>query len=177
MWRAGGGKESSTSETHLRPRHDLRGPSPVSEQVPVISCLDAILAPGGLTARFQPILEMRPEVTRLHSMEGLVRGPRGTNVESAVILFEYVRKRLKEPVVDRACVAAVCRAGRRLPGDIAFSVNVHAVTLARDRGFVDHLHDTAAHHSIDPHRITIEIVEHGPAWVRMEHFLARHEGQ
>ena len=132
--------------------------------MPSDSSLEAILAPGGLTVRFQPILELRTEMTRLHSVEALVRGPRGTSLEKAEILFGYVRGRHEESRVDRACVTAICAAASDIPGQTPFSINVHAVTLAGDRTFLDHLLGSAARHSIEPRRITLEIVEHAPAW-------------
>jgi EAL domain-containing protein (putative c-di-GMP-specific phosphodiesterase class I) len=58
--------------------------------------LDAILEPGGLRVRVQPIVEVHGEEWRLHGVECLMRGPKGTNLESADILFEYVRRKREE---------------------------------------------------------------------------------
>jgi EAL domain-containing protein (putative c-di-GMP-specific phosphodiesterase class I) len=126
--------------------------------------LDAILEPGGLSVRFQPIVEVDGDLWRLHGVECLMRGPRGTNLESAEILFDYVRRKREESLVDRACVRTAFAAVRELPGLSRFSVNVHASTLGRDRGFVAYLLETAKAHGLDLDRLTVEIVEHAPPW-------------
>jgi len=69
-----------------------------------LSGLNAILAPGGLSVRFQPVIALNSSGHTLHALESLVRGPRDTNLESADVLFEYVRLKHEESTVDRACV-------------------------------------------------------------------------
>ena len=128
------------------------------------AALAALLAPGALTAVFQPVFDIAGEVPRLHYLEGLIRGPAGTNMESASTLFEYVRRKRQEALVDRACVAAVLEAAASLRGEPTLSLNVHAVTLARDLGFVERLATTAHAHGIHPSRLVLEIVEHAPTW-------------
>src|ERR1700686_4719868 len=54
--------------------------------------LDAILAPGGLSVLFQPIYEIHGQTLTLHALEALTRGPAGTNVHRADVLFEYARR-------------------------------------------------------------------------------------
>ncbi len=129
------------------------------------SCLDRVLAPGALTALFQPIVERRADGCFLRSVEGLVRGPQGSTVEPAEVLFDYTRRKGAEAVVDRACVSAVLAAAEELPSDLDFAVNVHAVTLARDPEFVAHLLDEAKRHGVAPARVTVEIVEHSSEWM------------
>src|SRR5262249_2947951 len=94
--------------------------------------LDRILEPGGLSVRFEPILDVVGDEPRLHYLEGLIRGPRGTTVEAPDILFEYVRKKGSAAVVDRACIAAILGAARALPRHVSVAFNVHASTLALD---------------------------------------------
>jgi EAL domain-containing protein (putative c-di-GMP-specific phosphodiesterase class I) len=125
--------------------------------------LDQILAPGGLRTVFQPIYRVKGAHRRLHGIECLTRGPRGTNAESAGVLFEYVRRKRQENVVDRACVLSAFRTAEKLGGAPQLSVNAHASTLSRDRGFPAFLAEAARQHGIVPERITLEIVEHGPA--------------
>ena len=126
--------------------------------------IDQILAPGGLRPVFQPIYRMNGGSAReLHSLECLIRGPRETNVECAPVLFEYVRRKRQENVVDRACVLAAFGATARFAGGPRISVNAHAATLARDREFPDFLAEAATKHGISIDRLTVEIVEHGPA--------------
>lgn len=129
------------------------------------SCLDLILAPSALEVVFQPVVRRQGEGYVLDSVEGLVRGPKGSTMESADVMFDYVRRKREEVAVDRACVAAVCREARQLPQDLSFALNVHAATLARDPEFLAYLVDTAESSWIAPERLTVEIVEHAPHWV------------
>jgi EAL domain-containing protein (putative c-di-GMP-specific phosphodiesterase class I) len=128
------------------------------------TALDLILAPGGLRVLFQPILRVRGGSLSLHALECLVRGPKGTNMESPLVLFEYVRRKGEESLVDRACVCAALRASAFLPPDVALTLNVHASTLARDPEFLNALADTATEQGIALSRLTVEIVEHAPLW-------------
>ncbi|HUJ29522.1 MAG TPA: EAL domain-containing protein [Myxococcales bacterium] len=126
--------------------------------------MDQILAPGGLRPVFQPIYRMNGGNKReLHSLECLIRGPRETNVECAPVLFEYVRRKRQENVVDRACVLTAFGAAAKFAGTPRIAVNAHAATLARDSLFPDFLVDAAKSHRIGVERVTVEIVEHGPA--------------
>lgn len=134
------------------------------------SKLELILQPGGITSVYQPVVRSvdgsEPELV---AFECLSRGPRDTNFESARILFDYVRFKREESLVDRACVAAGLAGAARLSG--LLSLNVHASTLGRDPGFVDFLHATASQHGIELSRLVIEVVEHAPSWDGMS-FLA-----
>lgn len=124
--------------------------------------LDAILAPGGITPVYQPIMKVESAPV-LQGFECLSRGPTGTNFESAKVMFEYVRLKHEETVVDRACtVAALTHAPKR--DGLQLTVNVHASTLVRDRGFPDFLRATAEEHGVSSQHLTIEIVEHAPSW-------------
>src|SRR5579864_2384005 len=68
----------------------------------MLTLLDTILKPGSLTPVFQPIFEVHGEERKLHSLECLMRGPKGTSVERADIMFAYVRRKREEISVDRA---------------------------------------------------------------------------
>jgi EAL domain-containing protein (putative c-di-GMP-specific phosphodiesterase class I) len=127
--------------------------------------MDRILAPGALTVLFQPIVERDGGGFKLSAVESLVRGPKGTNLEPAEILFDYVRRKREEIRMDRACVAAVCEAARALPPELDISINVHSATIARDPGLVGFLVDEARARGIGPERLTVEIVEHASHWV------------
>jgi EAL domain-containing protein (putative c-di-GMP-specific phosphodiesterase class I) len=126
------------------------------------SLMDRLLEPGALTVLFQPVYETYG--MRAHYVECLVRGPKGTSAESADILFEYARRKNREAVVDRACVRAICEAGRALPEQTRLGINVHASTLAMDAEFLTFLGDTASACGIAFERLVIEIVEHAPPW-------------
>jgi EAL domain-containing protein (putative c-di-GMP-specific phosphodiesterase class I) len=124
--------------------------------------LDLVLDPGRLSVVFQPIFEVGVQVPRLHALECLIRGPRGTNAESPTVLFEYVRRKRAEAVVDRACVATALAEAALLPGEPRLSLNVHASTLGRDPGFHGFFLDRAREVGIDSRRLVVEIVEHAP---------------
>lgn len=121
--------------------------------------LNAILAPGGLTPVYQPIMKVG-DAPSLQGFECLARGPAGTNFEDAKVLFEYVRLKHEETVVDRACVAAALANAPKAQ----LTLNVHASTLVRDRGFIDFLFATAKQHGRPCESIIMEIVEHAPLW-------------
>lgn len=124
--------------------------------------LDAILMPGVLTAVFQPIVYVRD--AQPFAYEGLTRGPADTNLHRADVLFEYVRRKHEESAVDRVCVATVLAEATLLPADVHVTLNVHASTLGRDRGFAGFVLGEAREHAIDAGRLIVEIVEHTPAW-------------
>src|SRR5262245_37634509 len=128
------------------------------------SLLDNILAPGGLSVLFQPIIAITKDGWKLHSLECLARGPKGSNAESADVLFEYVRRKGAEMLVDRLCIATALRAASSLPGEPHLSINVNASTLGRDPDFLRFLFETADQCSVELTRVTIEIVEHTPYW-------------
>jgi EAL domain-containing protein (putative c-di-GMP-specific phosphodiesterase class I) len=125
--------------------------------------LNQILEPGGITPVYQPICLAAGDEMRLVGFECLSRGPKGTNFESANVLFEYVRLKREETLVDRACIsAALLNAPNH--DSVRLSVNVHASTLGRDHEFVNFLSDTASRAGIPCTRLTVEIVEHAPPW-------------
>lgn len=122
--------------------------------------LNAILEPGGITPFYQPILDMK-DTPRVAAFECLSRGPKGTNFESAKVLFEYVRLKREETLVDRACCAAALA---HAPKHAPLSLNVHASTLGRDYDFTEFLCATASAQGIACNAITVEIIEHAPPW-------------
>jgi EAL domain-containing protein (putative c-di-GMP-specific phosphodiesterase class I) len=124
--------------------------------------LDTLLEPGRLSVVFQPIFEVGVARPHLYAVESLIRGPRGTNAERPTVLFEYVRRKRAEAIVDRACVAAALAEASRLVGIPRLSLNVHAATLGRDGGFPTFVLERARAFGIDPTRLIVEIVEHSP---------------
>jgi EAL domain-containing protein (putative c-di-GMP-specific phosphodiesterase class I) len=130
----------------------------------MLTLLDTILKPGSLTPVFQPIFKVHGQEKELHSLECLMRGPKGTSVERADVMFAYVRRKREEIAVDRACMRAALQSAAMLPFEPRFSVNVHASTLGRDAGFVSYLKGLADDWGIDSHRLTVELIEHAPFW-------------
>lgn len=130
-----------------------------------MTLLDELLAPDALTTVFQPILRIGADgVWSLHGYEALTRGPRGTHASRADVLFEYVRQKRSESVVDRACALSALRAARALPGSATLSLNVHAATLGQDDGFVPLLKQTADANGIAAERLIVEVVEQSSRW-------------
>jgi len=134
-----------------------------------------ILGPGGLTILFQPIFEIAGGEAMLFALEALARGPKDSNVESATVLFEYVRRKGKEVEVDRACIARAVATGSGVPGSPAISVNVHASTLERDPNFADFLVETCNTHDMPVSRVILEIVEQQKFWDERAFFDALYE--
>jgi EAL domain-containing protein (putative c-di-GMP-specific phosphodiesterase class I) len=125
--------------------------------------LDTILNPCNLSVRFQPIYRIgNGGQNQLHSVEGLIRGPRGTPFESALVLFDYVRRKRAERPVDHSCLAAICAEAAHLPTDLGINVNVHAATLGQSPGFVESFRRRAKKHGLPLNRFTVEIVEYAP---------------
>jgi EAL domain-containing protein (putative c-di-GMP-specific phosphodiesterase class I) len=124
--------------------------------------LDTILDPGRLSVVFQPIFEVGAAAPQLYALECLIRGPRETNLERPVVLFEYVRRKRAESAVDRACIETALAAAGLLPFCPRLTLNVHASTLGRDIGFPVFLLDRAAAAGIPAQTLVVEIVEHSP---------------
>lgn len=130
----------------------------------MLTLLDTILKPGSLTPVFQPIFKVHGPEKELHSLECLMRGPKGTSVERADVMFAYVRRKREEIAVDRACMRAALQSAAMLPFEPRFSVNVHASTLGRDTGFISYLKGLADDWGIASNRLTVELIEHAPFW-------------
>ena len=131
------------------------------------SLLDAVLDPQEISVVFQPTFELAPTADaapRVHFLESLSRGPKGTNTESAGVLFDYARRKGKESDLDRICLAAAFRAVAGLPRRPAVSFNIHASTLERDRDFSGFLGRLSKENGVPPEGIILEIVEHAPDW-------------
>jgi EAL domain-containing protein (putative c-di-GMP-specific phosphodiesterase class I) len=128
------------------------------------TALHQLLSPGGLRPYFQPIVDSLAPTPSLFSVECLVRGPVGTNMESPNVLFDYIRFKGEELRIDRACVKTVLSASVFLQQQPRFSFNVHACTLGRDDRFVDFLASEISNAGISSSRVTVEIVEHAPPY-------------
>ena len=129
-----------------------------------MTLLDTLLTAGRLTSLFQPIVRLHEDTVIPYAYECLTRGPAGTNLERADVLFHYVRRKGAESAVDRACIATALRRVRHATSEILLSFNVHAATLSGDRGFPLFLLQELERATIDPRDVIIEIIEHSPAW-------------
>jgi len=127
------------------------------------SLLERILDPQELSVRFQPIFRVNGNDRSVDSLEALIRGPQGTNFESAEIMLDYARRKRAEAEIDRSCIKAICKVAMNLPTAFRINVNVHASTLGQDPGFVDFFHTQLKKYSLGPWRFVVEIIEHAPA--------------
>jgi EAL domain-containing protein (putative c-di-GMP-specific phosphodiesterase class I) len=139
--------------------------------------MQQILGENGISVLFQPIYAMVNGTASIFALEALARGPKGSNVEPANVLFEYVRRKGKEVDVDRACVAAVLKAAatialpaRSVVPRPSISINVHAATLEQDDHFAHYLFDECARNGIDIGRVILEIVEQQQYWDSVRFF-------
>ncbi len=127
--------------------------------------VEVLVRPGSLHAVFQPVFALGGN-GGVRFVEGLTRGPRGTNVEAAGVLFEYARRKCIAVELDRLCVRGILES-LGVPGapppPLGLSVNVHAATLEHDRGFPDLLLRLAEANRFAPEQLIVEIVEHAPA--------------
>lgn len=134
--------------------------------------LDRLFMPGAVATWVQPVIDLRDEAAGLHAIECLVRGPADTNLAAPDVLFDYVRRKRHEQEVDRLCLERVLAAVagvRRVP---KVNLNVHASTLERDAGFASWLRRRCDDAEWPARRVTVEIVEHAPAFSGPE-FLRR----
>ena len=127
--------------------------------------LDRLLMPGALRAEFQPVYQVVGMVSPVHYLEGLLRGPCGTNAERPEVLFSYARRKHAEVALDRAAVRTVLLAAREIH-NVSIGINVHAATLACDLDFLPFLGAALSESGIVPERLVLELVEHGHVWDR-----------
>jgi EAL domain-containing protein (putative c-di-GMP-specific phosphodiesterase class I) len=131
-----------------------------------MTALLEIIKGGALSVQYQAIIQPRNGSFNgsfsVHAYEALARGPKGTNLERADVLFEYVRRKREESAVDRLCAALALRDATLLPPSHALSINVHASTLVRDHDFVRDLLRMAEGFDLAPARLILEILEHTP---------------
>lgn len=121
--------------------------------------LDRLLAPNGLRTWFQPIFDLSDGEPRVRGAECLTRGLRGSNLESADVLFSYAREKRAEVVVDRTVVSRATSAIEELDSDLDYHLNVHASTLGLDPSFPEHLAAESRRRGLLPSSITVEVVE------------------
>src|SRR5438128_2664765 len=116
--------------------------------------------PKPLATVFQPIVELNGD---LHAFECLTRGPRGSAMEEASPLFEYVRNHGLQTQMDRVCISRALAGTVRIASNARIAVNVHPTTLADRHDFVRFLLGEAGACGLDPARLIVEIGEQAPA--------------
>jgi EAL domain-containing protein (putative c-di-GMP-specific phosphodiesterase class I) len=125
-----------------------------------------LLQPGALRVEFQPIVRIVADDVQVYAVEALCRGPRGTSMARADVLFDYARRKGVECAIDLACIAEIFAAYAHLPAHPLLSINIHAATLAGVDHFADGFLAAAENVGAAPDRLMLEVVEHrGPAAV------------
>jgi EAL domain-containing protein (putative c-di-GMP-specific phosphodiesterase class I) len=127
------------------------------------SLIDRVMEPGALSVRFQPVFGFEPGVRQWHYLECLIRGPKGTTLESPEVLFDYARRKNRESDLDRACVTTILAASRELPFAADLGINVHASTIV-DPSFAAFLDRALEGSDLPAERLVIEVVEHARPW-------------
>ncbi len=125
----------------------------------VNTLLTELLDHGGINVFYQPIFEMADHKPVLFAIEALSRGPKGSNIESPEVLFEYVRRKAREVEVDRACLKAIISALYLVARRALVSINVHALTLERDDRFTQYLIELCRLFRVPPKNVILEIIE------------------
>lgn len=123
--------------------------------------MDAILTPGALSTRFQPIADVRGDRPEAWAVECLTYRAGDERFPDADTLFRGARRWSLEAEVDRACVATLLETVQRLDLRCHLFLNVHPETLRRDPRFAEFLALTATRCGVACARLTVEIVEHG----------------
>lgn len=126
-----------------------------------MSVLHPAALPGPLGTVLQTIVDTTGATPSVFAVECLTRGPRGTRLEQAPPLFDYIRRRGLETemdcdVVGRALSAAMGHAPR-------IALNVHPSTLADHGRFVRCLITQTENLGLDPAAVIVEVGEHTPA--------------
>ncbi|NJM53781.1 MAG: EAL domain-containing protein [Blastocatellia bacterium] len=122
-----------------------------------ITLLDMILEPGGIGILFQPIVEIIDDKKTIHSLECLARGPVGTNAEMPSVLFDYVRRKNEEVIVDQTCLTAAIRVIKDLSLPYDFSLNLHTRTLKEMPNFHSWFVEQIKRADISPNRLILEL--------------------
>jgi EAL domain-containing protein (putative c-di-GMP-specific phosphodiesterase class I) len=125
-------------------------------QFQAVQAAVAPLVPG-LRFVFQPIVSIASGFT-VRILECLARGPVGSVLERADMLFAWIKNRSLEVEMDRECFTTALAEAARLPDIPVLSLNVHPKSL-EDPETARHLLATAEEQGIPPSRLILEIVE------------------
>ena len=117
---------------------------------------------ANLSVVLQPIFEIGPWGQRLHALEGLIRGPKDSNLERPDVMFEYAHQKLATGHLDTLCMQTILAAAADLPRVPTLSLNVHGSTLASEQAWTTRLAEAARAHAIPLSQLIVEIVERGP---------------
>ena len=138
-----------------------------AEELQVLERLQDILLRERVVTAYQPILRMQEGT--IMGFEALSRGPRGSGLETAALLFGAAEDNKLQVEVDRLCRRRALLSSGRIPSNAKIFVNTLAATMRdpqfRDKALIDFLEKA----QVTPNRIVIEITE-GEIIKRLEMF-------
>lgn len=124
--------------------------------------LERLFEPNAIATLFQPIVELDGRAPQLFAFECLSRGPAGTSVHDAAVLFEYVRLNGATREIDELCMLTALRnAAAVAPHDI--SINVHASSLGADMSLARAIVEATEASARPSSSLIVEIIEHDRA--------------
>jgi EAL domain-containing protein (putative c-di-GMP-specific phosphodiesterase class I) len=130
-----------------------------ADELGVLERLQDVLLRERVRTDYQAIFRMQ-EGGAIMGFEALSRGPRGSGLESADVLFEAARTNNLLVELDRLCRKRALLSSGRIPSNTKIFVNTLPATLRdpqfRDKALIEFL-DKA---QVKPERIVIEITEH-----------------
>ncbi|MFQ5788921.1 MAG: EAL domain-containing protein [Acidobacteriota bacterium] len=119
--------------------------------------LQRVILKKEIRTLFQPIFNMRE--ARAHGFEALVRGPKGTALESPIELFTVAKKTNLLFELDHLCRREALRAGRRLDRKYKLFINTFPFSV-RDPSFQGkYLIDLFEGTELAPEQIVLEVTE------------------
>lgn len=124
--------------------------------------LDQILRPDAISVVFQGIHALAPGGWVVWGHEGLVRGPRGTNVEAPDVLFDYARRCNQLRAIELMSLRRVLEEAAVLPSDKPVFINVTAATLEGVRHLPWLLAGISQECGIPTSRMCVELTEQEP---------------
>jgi EAL domain-containing protein (putative c-di-GMP-specific phosphodiesterase class I) len=128
-----------------------------SEQLLVLERLEDVLLRERVVTAYQPI--MRLQDSTVMGFEALSRGPRGSGLEGADLLFDAAKAHGLLVELDRLCRKRALLASGRIPSNAKIFVNTLPATMRdpqfRGQALIDFLEKA----QVSPERIVIEITE------------------
>ena len=131
----------------------------IANNLSIVTIRHLARLPRPLATLVQAIVDVSSGSARVFAVECLTRGPRGSRLEEALPLFDYIRRRGLEREMDRLCVSQSLQSASAC--DCRITLNVHPTSL--QDGFVPFLVEQSRRAGIDPSRVIVEIGEQSPA--------------
>lgn len=119
--------------------------------------LPDILESHALTARYQPIVDLRS--LRHIAYEGLIRLPGGATLANPELLFDYARRKHRVSSLEMACVdQTIGDGGALVRGGALLFINASPLSFG-DQAFPDRIMSNAERAGVPLERLVLEITE------------------